>query len=63
MVKNPSTSAGDVKDMGTIIGLGRFLGGGSSKTLSSILGESHGQRSLVGHSPWGRRESDMTEAT
>ena len=25
--------------------------------------ESHGQRSLVGYSPWGRRESDTTEAT
>ena len=24
-------------------------------------GESHGQRSLVGYSPWGRQESDMTE--
>ena len=23
--------------------------------------ESHGQRSLVGYSPWGRRESDTTE--
>ena len=23
--------------------------------------ESHGQRSLVGYSPWGRTESDMTE--
>ena len=23
-------------------------------------GESHGQRSLVGYSPWGRRESDPT---
>ena len=23
--------------------------------------ESHGQRSLVGYSPWGRRESNMTE--
>ena len=29
----------------------------------SILGESHGQRSLVGYSPWGCKESDMTEAT
>ena len=29
---------------------------------SSILaGEFHGQRSLVGHSPWGRKESDTTE--
>ena len=26
-------------------------------------GESHGQRSLAGHGPWGRRESDMPEAT
>ena len=24
-------------------------------------GKSHGQRSLVGYSPWGRQESDMTE--
>ena len=26
-----------------------------------LSGESHGQRSLVGYSPWGRKESDMTE--
>ena len=37
VVKNPRTSAGDVRDVGTIIGLGRSLGGGNSKTLSSIL--------------------------
>ena len=24
-------------------------------------GESHGQRSLVGYNPWGRKESDTTE--
>ena len=31
-------------------------------THSSILvWESHGQRSLAGYSPWGRKESDMTE--
>ena len=28
-----------------------------------LPGKSHGQRSLVGCSPWGREESDMTEAT
>jgi len=29
---------------------------------SSILpGKFHGQRSLVSYSPWGRKESDMTE--
>ena len=26
-----------------------------------LPGESHGQRSLAGHSPWGRKESDMNE--
>ena len=26
-----------------------------------LPGEFHGQRSLVGYSPWGRQESDMTE--
>ena len=28
-----------------------------------LLGESHGQRNLVGYSPWGRKVLDMTEAT
>ena len=31
-------------------------------THSILLpGKSHGWRSLVGYSPWGRKESDMTE--
>ena len=28
-----------------------------------LPGESHGQRSLAGYSPWGGKKSDMTEAT
>ena len=28
-----------------------------------LSGEFHGQRSLVHYSPWGHKESDMTEAT
>ena len=28
-----------------------------------LPGESHGQRSLVGYSPWGHKELDMTEFT
>ena len=33
-------------------------------TYSSILaGKLHGQRSLMGYSPWGRKESDVTEHT
>ena len=30
-------------------------------TLLFLPGESHGQRSLVGYSPWAHKESDMTE--
>ena len=30
-------------------------------TLVFLPGESHGQRSLVGYSPWGRKESETTE--
>ena len=30
-------------------------------TLGLLPGESHGQRSLVGYSPWGRKEWDTTE--
>ena len=28
-----------------------------------LPGESHGQRSLAGYSPWSRKESDRTEVT
>ena len=28
-----------------------------------LPGESHGQKSLVGYSPWARKESDTTEAS
>ena len=33
----------------------------SLRTPIFLPGESHGQRSLVGYSPWGCKESDMTE--
>ena len=32
-------------------------------TLAFLPGESHGQRSLAGYSPWGRQDSDTTEVT
>ena len=32
-------------------------------TAVFLPGEFRGQRSLVGYSPWGRRESDTTERT
>ena len=30
-------------------------------TLVFLSGKFHGQRSLVGYSPWGHKEPDMTE--
>ena len=64
MVKNPPANAGDIRDMGCIPGWGRSPEGGHGYPTPVLLpGESHGQRSLVGYSPWGHKESDMTEAT
>ena len=58
MVKNLPASAGHLRDKGSISGLGRSSGGGNGNPLQySCLGESHGQRSLAGNSPWGRKES------
>ena len=51
-----------VGDLGLLPGLGRSPGGGHGNPLQcSCLGNPHGQRSLVGCSPWGHKESDMTE--
>ena len=60
VVKNPPANAGDVKDAGSIPGWGRSPGGGHGNPLQYSC---HGQRSLVGYSPQGHTESDMTEAT
>ena len=48
-------------DLGLIPGLGRFPGGSHSNPFQySCLENPHGQRSLVGYSPWGHKESDTT---
>ena len=44
-----------------IPGLGRFSGEGNGYPLLFLPGEFHGQRRLAGYSPWGHKESDMTE--
>ena len=46
-----------------IPGLGRCPeeGNGYPVQYSFLPGEFHGQRSLAGYSPWGRKELDMTE--
>ena len=49
-------SARNVRDLGSIPGLGRSTGGGHGNPLQySCLENHHGQRSLVGYSPWGQR--------
>ena len=52
----------NVGDLGLTPGLGRFPGGGHGNPLQYCCLENlHGQRSLAGYSPWGHKESDMTE--
>ena len=45
--------------------LGRSPGKGNDNPLAAVFlpGKSHGLRSLVGYSPWGHKESDMTEVS
>ena len=52
VVKNLPVNVGDED---SIPGLGRSPGGGHGNPLVSLPGEPHGQRSLAGHSPQGRR--------
>ena len=64
MVKNLPASAGVRRDKGSIPGLGRFPWRGAWQPTPVFLpGKSHGQRSLVGYSPQGHKESDTTEVT
>ena len=59
--KESSRNAGD---SALIPGSERSPEGGHGNPLPVFLpGESHGQRNLVGYSPWGCKESDTTEAT
>ena len=55
-------SACNVGDLGSIPGSGRSPEEGNGNLLQySCLESCHGQRSLVGYSPWGHKESDMPE--
>ena len=64
VVKNLTANAGDIRDVGSILGSGRPPGGGHGNPLQySCLENPHGQRSLEGYSPKGHKESDITEAT
>ena len=56
VVKNLPANARDARDTGLIPELGRSPGEGNGNPLQySCLENYHGQRSLVGYSPWGCR--------
>ena len=67
MVKNPPANAGDLRDGGSVTGLGRSPGGGQGHPLQYSCLEDPMDRgawwSLEGYSPQCHKESDATEAT
>ena len=56
VIKSLPANAGDLREVGSFPGLGIH-------TPAFLPGVSHGQRSLMGYSPWGRKVSDRTEVT
>ena len=65
MVKNLPDNAGNAGDVSLIPGSGRSPGEDNGNPLQypCLENPSHGQRSLLDYSPWGCKESDMTEHT
>ena len=62
--KESACSAGDSNKIGFNPWVGKILWRRKWQPTPVFLpGESHGQRSLVGYSPWGCKESDRTEVT
>ena len=56
MVKDLPANARDIRDAGSVPGSARSPGGGHDNPLQhSYLENPHGQRSLVGYSPWGHK--------
>ena len=62
VVKNPPANAGDARDLGMILGLGRSPGEGNGNLLPVFsFGKFHGQRTLLGYSLCGHKGSNTTE--
>ena len=60
-VKNLPANAGDAGDMGSIPGSGRSLGGGNGNPHQYFCLENSMDSRSQHYSPWGCKESDMTE--
>ena len=53
-----------MRDLGSIPGLGRSLGGGHANPLQySCLWNPHGERCLTGYSPWGHKRVGHNRVT
>jgi len=62
VVKNLPANAGDIRNVGLIPGLGRFLWRRAWQPTPVFLpGKSQGQRNLAGYSPLGVKEWDTSE--
>ena len=63
VVKNPPANEGDVKDVGSIPGLGRSSRGGHDNPLQYSCLEQPMDKGAWWATPWGRKELDTTEVT
>ena len=65
VVKNPPAKAGDLRDVDSVPGWGRYSGGGHASHPNILPGESHRQRShrCIVHRSIGCKESDTSEVT
>ena len=63
VVKNLPAYAGDIRDSVQSMGQKDPLRRAQQPTPVFLPGESHGERSLAGYSPWGHIELDTTELT
>ena len=62
VVKNPAANAGDTRDSDSVSGLGRSSWRRAWPPTPVFLpGKFHGQRSLVGYSPWSSKQTDIVE--
>ena len=61
MVKNLTASAGDIRDVGLILGWEDSPGGGHGNPCQYSCLENPMDKEPDGFSSWGHKESDMTE--
>ena len=62
MIKNPPANAGDIRDAGSIHGMGRSPGEGNGNPLQYSCLENSMDKGAMDN-PWGHKELDVTEAT